>query len=235
MRILALFFFLSVFTFASLAQDKSNYELSTGVDVCSRYIWRGLMFSDAPNIQPYMSVSWKGLTLMGWGSYATSKNYAEIDAFLSYKTHGLSINVNDYFSENEQDLRSSNYTQWHDTLTAHLIETSIDYVLPIEQFPLKLTASVFVYGADLNTQKKQNYSTYFEACYPIKKGDYDVSLFAGATTKRGYYASDAGFVNVGVKASRNIKITDTFSIPLGSSIIYHPQNKVIFFVVSLSL
>jgi hypothetical protein len=219
----------------SQEQDTTPEEsaLNFGVDLYSRYVWRGLEFSDAPNIQPWASVTWKGLTLMAWGSYATSKNYAEVDFFLSYAWNGLTVGVNDYFNP-VIDTVFNDYSIWTDSTTPHLVEAFVSYQLPFENFPLLLTASTFIYGADRNAENKSNYSTYLEAAYPFTSGKNEISLFAGATLGEGYYASDASFVNVGAKISRNITVTDKFEIPINGQLIFHPKNRNVFFVVGVS-
>jgi hypothetical protein len=235
-------FLLTSFLFASqlFAQENESekkIDFSTNIDFYSRYVWRGLQYSNAPNIQPYATLTWKNLSLMGWGSYATSKDYAEIDFFLTYSNKGFEICLNDYYSQDDATPENSDYTEWGDTLTSHLIEASVSYQLPFEKFPLQLLASTFIYGADdLNEDKKQNYSTYFEIKYPLKSGDYDIELFAGGTTTHnGFYGSKASLVNVGINASRTIKITDSFEIPFTTSLTYNPNSKDIYFVIGLTL
>lgn len=218
------------------AQDAAQpqVDLSTGVDIYNRYVWRGLLFSDSPNVQPYMSLTWKGFNAMAWGSYALSKNYAEVDLFLSYTTHNFTIMLGDYYAENELNMASTSYMEWKDTLTPHLIEAAVMYQLPIDKFPLSITGSVFIYGADLDENNDPNYSTYFEISYPFTLSQQDCSIFIGGTTGSGYYATDAAIVNAGIKATRNIKITDAFSVPLNTSVTFHPYNKDVFFLVGIS-
>ena len=181
-----------------------------------------------------MSATWRGLTVMTWASYALSNNYAEIDLFLSYNIGGLTLNLNDYFSENELNMASTSYTEWRDTLTSHLIETSVVYQLPIEMLPISFTASIFLYGADLNESSEQNYSMYFEANLPFKAGNNDCSVFIGGSPYKGYYASDAALVNLGMSAMRDIQINNDFSIPLSTSLVFHPYNKDVFFTVGIT-
>lgn len=217
------------------AQEDAGLCFDTGIDLKSRYVWRGLMFSDSPSIQPYMSVTWKGFTAMGWGSYATSNNYAEIDLFLAYSVGGLTLNLNDYYSENEADLAANDYTEWNREITSHLIEASIVYQLPLERFPLQLTGSTFIYGADLDEHGDQNYSTYLEASYPFSFKDYECSVVLGSTTSQGYYAGDAGIVNLGINTSHSLKVTAFLEVPVNMSLIFNPSYKDVFFVVGISL
>lgn len=227
---------LSCAGFATAQEEESSFSFETGFDAVNRYIWRGLQFSDSPNLQPSMSLGYKGLSLTGWGSYAMGNNYAEIDLYLSYTTHGLTLSLNDYFTEDETDLSSTNWRNWDAEETIHLVEACVSYTSPGENHPLTLTASALIYGADdLDGSAKQRYSTYFEASYPFAYQDFDFALTLGGTaTQEGYYASNAGLVNVGVEAVRRIKVNDHFEIPLSMAIIYNPERDDSFFVLKLS-
>ncbi|HON18036.1 MAG TPA: hypothetical protein PK990_02590 [Salinivirgaceae bacterium] len=213
--------------------DEKGSPVNFGVDLYNRYVWRGLLFSDAPNIQPWISADWKGLTFMCWGSYATSRDYSEVDIFLSYKWNGLTIGLNDYFNPSIDGVRND-YSIWKETTTPHLVEAYLMYKLPVEKFPFEFTASTFVYGADRDENLKNRYSTYVELLYPFVSGSNNISLFAGATVNKGYYATKAAFVNVGGKFLRNIKVTQDFEIPLTASLIFHPENRNVFLVVGFS-
>jgi hypothetical protein len=220
----------------SKAQDAPLNEspLSFGVDLYSRYVWRGLEFSDAPNIQPWASISWKGLTLMTWGSYATSKDYAEVDLMLSYAMNNLTVGVNDYFNPKINGVYYD-YTNWTDSITPHLVEAYVTYQLPFKKLPLLFTASTLIYGsADRNANNGGNYSTYLEVSYPFTTGNYNVNVFAGATVNEGFYASKAAFVNVGAKAARSIAITDKFEVPVNLSLTFNPEAKIVYFIAGFS-
>nr|WP_321451281.1 hypothetical protein [uncultured Carboxylicivirga sp.] len=235
MKNVVLIFLISIIPMHITAQENAKADLSLGVDLYSRYVWRGLLFSDAPNIQPYISISKSGFSLTAWGSYATSKNYAEVDLFLSYTFKGLTIGVSDYYYEIESDLGLHDYWDWEQSTTFHLGEAYLAYGLPVEKFPLQITASMLIYGYDLNTEGDQNYSTYFELMYPFSFNDYDLSFTLGATPSKGFYTSYNGAViNLALGASKNINVTEKFSIPLNISFIYNPSADDIFLVAGFS-
>jgi len=72
---------------------------------------------------------------------------------------------------------------------------------------------------------------YFEAGVAVGA----VSLFAGAGD--GQYTKDASFnfCNVGLKTSKEIKISDSFSIPVNGSVILNPSTEQFHIVVGISL
>jgi uncharacterized protein (UPF0548 family) len=73
--------------------------------------------------------------------------------------------------------------------------------------------------------------TYLEAGYTAGA----VTLFAGAGN--GQYTKDASFnlCNVGIKSSKTIKVTDSFSIPVNGSVILNPSTEQFHIVVGISL
>ena len=217
----------------SEAQEKAKVDLNVGLDIVNRYVWRGLQFSDSPNLQPYASVSYGGFSFMGFGSYATSKSYAEVDLIAAYTFKGLTFSVMDFYNE-EEDLSMNDYFDWKRATTAHLVETSLAYELPVEKLPLVFTASMLVYGADLNQNGNQNLSSYFELLYPFSFKDYSLSAFVGATANKGYYAEKPAVVNTGLSLERPIAVSDSFSFNLNTSFIVNPRAEDVFLVVGLT-
>ncbi|NOY80121.1 MAG: hypothetical protein GXP31_03855 [Kiritimatiellaeota bacterium] len=89
----------------ALAQENRilPFDTEIGVDVATKYVWRGQLLTDDPVIQPSATLSWKGLSLNVWGSIdATDVNEGsgeeyrlqEVDYTLSYgftPTEGLDL------------------------------------------------------------------------------------------------------------------------------------------------
>ena len=72
---------------------------------------------------------------------------------------------------------------------------------------------------------------YFEAGYAFDK----VSVFVGAGNE--VYSTDGKFalLNIGASTTKEIKITDTFSIPLKASVILNPKTEQFFLVAGITL
>lgn len=81
--------------------------------------------------------------------------------------------------------------------------------------------------------KKNRYSTYVQASYPVIKGQkVNLDAFVGA----GFALNDKTFlygngknsfdiVNVGLKAGKVVKITDHYSLPVTMMAMWNPSNK----------
>lgn len=217
----------------TVADDSPKIKLNIGVDLVSRYVWRGSLFSDAPNIQPYASVTYGQFTLMNWNSYAVNKNYAEVDFFLTWQPGRFGITLSDFCGLVEPKDSVYNYFDYNNKTTSHAFESTVFYTIS-ESFPLKLTAGVFFYGLDKNEEGDNNYSTYYEVSYPLQVTDYNLNFFAGGTTDAGYYGTKAGLVNVGTTIQKELKVTPSFTIPLSLSLSANPVNKYAYAVIMIS-
>lgn len=211
-------------------------SFSFNADLVSRYIWRGLPLDLHANIQPYASVTYKNFTLGAWGSYALSNPYAEADLYLSYDLGAFTFTVSDYYNEDETDMSFSDYFQYSDKdtiVTPHSLEGQITFN-GTDNFPLSVTVATFFYGNDRNENNKNSYSTYFELGYEHTLGENTLSYFLGGTVAKGYYADKAAVVNLGCKASRELKLSESTSLPVSAAFILNPEAKDIFFVFSLT-
>lgn len=228
------FLFLSLMMNDIQAQDENKSRLDFGSDFVSRYVWRGTDFGNSPSIQPFITYSIAGFEIGTWGSFATNgANMQEVDLFASYTfvKDMFTLGVTDYFFPDET-VRMDNYFDYSDSTTGHYFEGNLAFN-GTEKVPLYLKANYMFYGAD-----KDN-SWYFEAGYNGRCKIVDFTVFMGATTGKGIYLTpDAdGFsvVNIGFGVSKDIKITENWSLPLFAQLITNPQAQKIFFVFGFSL
>lgn len=185
-------------------------EFSTGVDLYSSYVWRGTKFGTGPAIQPAVDFTAGGFSVGAWGSVCVSDDEAfEMDLYATYAfPFGLSVGVTDYYF-------GGSYFDG----TTHFIEP----MLKFETGSLSLTGA-YMLGDGVG-------DTYLEAGYSLGS----VNLFVGAGN--GAYTSDGKFMvcNVGLGTSKEIKITDSFSLPVSGSVILNPSTQGFFIAVGISL
>ncbi|MDR1633070.1 MAG: hypothetical protein LBR97_09405 [Dysgonamonadaceae bacterium] len=225
-----------VWACSSVKAQESGLNFSVGADLVSSYVWRGA-YSAKASFQPAASLSIGNFSLSAWASTEIVdldevRSQKEVDFTAGYSIAGLSLAITDYWWEGEGAYK---YLKYGDG-TAHLWEGSLGYTLPVESFPLSLSANVIFAGADKKEEEdKNNYSTYIEAFLPFAIKDINLSASLGATPGKGLYASQASVVNISLKASKEIKITDSFSLPVFGQIILNPNAEDIFFVFGISL
>lgn len=231
-----------VWTGSVKAQD-GGLNFSVGADVVSSYVWRGVVSDGGAAFQPAASLSIGNFALSAWASTGITGLHKEVDFTVGYSVGGLSLAVTDYWWEGEGVFKYLNYGKE----TAHLWEGSLGYTLPVKSFPLSFSVNTMFAGADKKSkyeemkegeEDKSNFSTYIEASLPFTIKDVNLSANLGATTGKGIYAEKAtgvSMVNVSLKASKEIKITDSFSLPVFGQIILNPHQEDIFFVFGFSL
>ncbi|MDR2449094.1 MAG: hypothetical protein LBD52_03965 [Prevotellaceae bacterium] len=212
------------------AQDK-GLNFSLGADLVSSYVWRGT-YQTKTAFQPTAGLSLGNFSLSAWASTEFTGPQKEVDFTVGYSVAGLSLAITDYWWSGEQAYKYLKY----DSGTAHYWEGSLSYVLPVKSFPLSLSINTMFAGADKKEGgNKNNFSTYIEVSLPFTIKEVDLNVGLGATPEKGLYASQASVVNINLKASKEIKITDSFSLPVFGQIILNPNQEDIFFVFGFSL
>jgi hypothetical protein len=214
------------------AQEEGGVDFSVGADLVSSYVWRGSIGAGA-SIQPSAGLNIGGFSISAWGSVdIASMGSKEVDFTLGYSIAGVSLSVTDYWWEGEGIYKYFNYKN---ETTDHLWEASAAYTLPTVSFPLTLSWNTFFAGNDKDSEGKAAYSSYVEASLPFSIKNVGLEAAIGLTPYEGYYAPNASVVNVSLKASKEIKISDSFSLPVFGQIVVNPRSEDIFFVFGLSL
>jgi hypothetical protein len=210
--------------------DSTRVHLSVGADVVNHYVWRGLMLGNSPAIQPVMQVSAGNLSFGSWASYSISpSSFQEVDLFLNYSIGNLSIGLTDYYNPVDSLWKGDYYFKVNRSSTLHTIESSLTYS-EIGGTGFSATAGVMLFGNDRDEDGSNFYSNYFELSYAANVNDYGLNLFAGATFSKGYYAEKASLVNIGACISREVKISESFTIPVKGSFIVNPEKQNVYLV-----
>ena len=214
-----------------------NPEISVSGDLVSSYVWRGFKQAGA-SVQPALSLSIKDFTIGAWGSTdIAGKDKKEVDFYASYDIDRFQLKVTDYWWDGEGAYRYFSYPD--DEFSGHLLEIGAMYTLP-ESFPLSLNWNTFVLGKGNKKERGGNsFSTYIELAYPLKVNDVDVTLSTGFMPWNSpVYGPDMDgfkFTSIQIGASKEIKITDSFSVPLYVNIIANPAKEDINLVLGITL
>jgi hypothetical protein len=235
--ILALAFVMSVVP--AVAQDSAKGgSFSVSADIVSSYVWRGVAQEGtkggSPNIQPTVSYTNGAFSVGAWGSYAFSGGVKEVDLYATLAlSSAFSLTVTDYNWNNGND-GSPRYFNYKSDETGHVFEGTLAFA-GTKSFPLSIAWNTVFYGADKKFSGDNAYSTYVELGYPIAT---NVKAFLGASLfdSPGIYGN-TGFsvINLGLKVSKEIKITDSFSLPVYGIVGVNPQAEKAFFVAGITL
>ncbi|MFP4288535.1 MAG: TorF family putative porin [Bacteroidales bacterium] len=204
--------------------EGSSSEFSVGADVVSSYVWRGTLFSGSA-FQPSIEFSSGGFSLGAWGSFDFVGSFAEADLYAAYAfDFGLSIGITDYYYP------GTPYLEFSDTIGAHALELNLGY----EISGFSIGANYIFNEAKISDEGLGAGSAggdmYFELGYGFK----DLEIFVGAGD--GWHSSDGEFalVNIGVASSKEIPISDTYSLPVGVAAIWNPDKEQFYIVGTIS-
>jgi hypothetical protein len=216
MKKVSLFLFAAILmagSFSSSAQE-SKGAWTVGADLVSSYVWRGSN-AGAFSIQPTIKYVSGGFSIGGWGSgdlVTGAPQEADLFALYAFKS-GLSLGVTDYHYNSSKLFADK----------VHAVEANVGFTTG--KFSL---SGNYIFNSASGSVGDDK---YFEAGYQFNSAKF----FVGAGD--GWYTNDATFqvCNIGITATKTLKISDSFSIPLTGSIIVNPNKEQIFYVVGISL
>jgi len=200
------------------AQEESSFD--AGADIVSNYIWRGTKFGTGPAVQPYVEFSAGNFAIGSWGSFGITDNEAaEADLYLSYGfDFGLSLGLTDYYYP------GTPYFDYSTASGSHGLEVNLGYELEGislgANYMLNEAPGAGTAGGDM----------YFELGYSFEA----VSLFVGAGD--GWHTTDGEFAvcNLGLSVSKEIELSEKFSLPVTGSMILNPDREQYYVVFGVS-
>ena len=217
---------------SAAAQDKVETTISG--DIVSSYIWRGQDLGSAA-IQPTLGVGYKGLSLTAWGSYGlvNTADTKEFDLTLAYTTGGFNIGITDYWFSTGLDPKGR-YFKYDAHGTNHIFEANVGY-----DFGVASVQWFTNFGGNDGTNKdgKRAYSSYLEVSVPFKLATIDWTATAAAVpwATTTYVTTGFAVTNLSLKATKDIKVTDTFSIPVFGQVIGNPCSQKAYLVFGFTL
>ena len=218
--------------YSATAQD----EIETTIcgDIVSSYIWRGQDLGSTA-IQPTLGVEFKGLSLTAWGSYglADPSDTKEFDLTLAYSVGGFNIGITDYWFNAGQD-PENRYFKYDAHGTNHIFEANVGYDFGFASLQWYTN---FAGNDGENKSGKRAYSSYVEASVPFKLATCDWTATAGAVPYATTFYGTTGFAvtNLSLRATKDIRITDSFSIPLFAQVTGNPCSQKAYLVLGFTL
>ena len=221
---------------ATMAVEAQEISTTISSDIVSSYIWRGQDLGGV-SLQPTLGVEYKGISLSAWGNVglANPADTKELDLTLAYTIGGLNIGITDYWTNDGGDLRAR-YFKYDAHGTNHVFEANIGYdfgVVSVQWY------TNFAGNDGINKDGKRAYSSYFELSAPFKLATCDWSAIVGAvpfaTTSYNGWTSGFSVTNVALRATKDIKVTESFSIPIFGEFSANPRTQNAYLVVGMTL
>ncbi len=198
---------------ASEATKAQDVEVSTGVDLYSTYVFRGVAY-DGPSWQPAVEVSSGSFAIGAWGSQGYT-GFQEMDLYAGYSfDFGLYLGVTDYYYPGSQYLDGD----------SHAFEINAGF----EQDAFSVAGNFIVNEA--TNAGSAGGDMYFELGYSLDQAD----IFVGAGDGWHSTTGDFALVNIGIGTSKDIVITDTFTVPVSGAVVFNPDSEQFFVLVGLS-
>lgn len=214
-------------------QKDSNFSL--GLELSSKYMWRGIEYGDAPTVFPSINYTYKGFNAYAMGGYTINGSHQEVDLGIGYTHNWLFVGAADYYYPSAVGKKDS-YFNLNNRETGHYVE--LYTTISPQSVPLWITLSTYAYGADKNLEGKQAYSSYAELGYKFCfKNENILSLCVGAALNKSFYTDyEKGFnvVNMGIKYNSCIPF-GKFLLPVSASYILNPYKRKSFVTFSLYL
>ena len=92
-------------------------------------------------------------------------------------------------------------------------------------------------GNDFNEKGKSNYSTYLELAAPFKLGGMDWTATVGMVPmKSAEFYETSGFTvtNLALQAEKELKVSETFSLPMFGALTVNPYTENVYFTVGVT-
>ena len=221
-----------VMSMTAFAQDEIETTISG--DVVSSYIWRGQDLGST-SIQPTLGVAYKGLSLTAWGSapLVNTDDTKEFDLTLAYTIGGLNIGVTDYWFDRGGLDPDGRYFKYDAHGTNHIFEANIGYDFGFASLQWYTNFA----GNDYKEDGKRAYSSYMEVNVPFKLSAIEWTATAGAVPSASveYGTSKFAVTNLALKATKEIKVTDTFSVPIFAQVAANPCSQKAYLVLGFTL
>ena len=216
------------------AKAQESIETTVSADVVSQYIWRGQDLGSV-SLQPTLGITYKGLSLTGWGSVGLSDpaDTKEFDLTAAYAIGGLNIGITDYWFNAGLDPQNR-YFKYDAHGTNHVFEANIGYDFGVASVQWY---SNFAGNDGTNKDGKRAYSSYAEVIVPFKLATVDWTATAGAVPFATDFYGTTGFAvtNLSLQAMKDIRVTDSFSIPVFAQVVANPCTQRAYLVFGLTL
>ena len=204
-----------------------------GVELQTKYMWRGIEYGTAPTLFPQIYFNKWGLNIYAMGGYAVNGSHSEVDLGISYSFYGVMIGLNDYYYPSAVG-ENDHYFNFKRGETGHYLEAVVGYYP--EKLPFWILASTYVAGADtLPGTTKNAFSSYLElGLHYDFLNDHQIALACGMALNKSFYndyEKKFSVCNVMLQYTYNVRIK-WWTLPLKAALVYKPYRNKFYFTAS---
>lgn len=205
----------ALMTVSSFAQEENSSKLKVDYTLDSRRIHRGVGLGTSPSVGATVSYAIsKSFTVSTNGIGTTNLGFSSLENTLSYKYKNFTVSASDMYFTN--DLSTTNYFDYNDSTTHHLINGTIKY------------SDKKFYGLVQTTVYKSddNNGVYFEAGYKLLD---NLSIAAGYVTDASTmnFRTKEGITHIGLSSTNELKISTSFKPLVTTALYVNPSYKYV--------
>lgn len=209
-------------------------KVNSSIDLVSRHLWRGFNSGTAPTIEPTLELQTGRFTVGAWGAYSFDESYQEIDLYLQYNTPLFQFSLYDFYCP-APDFENSKFFDFDSNESVHLFDLVAKYK-GCAKFPVSIMGSVLFYGEmDRDENNDQRYSSYLELGYSNLISGRKFSWALGFTPFDGMYDDKINLVNASVTMYDELKLSDSFSLPVRGGLTLNPVSERLFLTFAITL
>ena len=216
----------------AVAQEKLHTTICG--DFVNEYIWRGQKLGDVA-VQPSLGIEYKDFSFTAWGSYGLTNpdDVKEFDLTIGYAIGGLNLGITDYWFSEGLD-PDGRYFKYDAHGTNHVFEANVGYDFGFASLQWYTN---FLGNDGVGNDGKRAYSSYFEVSAPFRFGGSEWTVTAGAVpfATSSYATSGFAVTNLSVKATKELRVTDSFTLPLFAGITVNPCAQKAYCVFGFTL
>lgn len=204
-----------------------------GIELQTKYMWRGIEYGTAPTLFPQISFDKWGLNIYAMGGYAVNGSHSEVDLGISYSFYGVMIGINDYYYPSAVG-ENDKYFNFKKGETGHYLEAVVGYYP--EKLPFWVLVSTYVAGADtLPGTMKNAFSSYLElGLHYDFLDDHQIALACGMALNKSFYndyEKKFSVSNVMLQYTYNVRV-NWWTLPLKAALVYNPYRNKFYFTAS---
>lgn len=226
---------LTLLLFLSFAQT-SSAQLTYGVDLYNRYVWRGLDLDNGLSLQPTLEFSKGNFTIGTWAnvplaSGAAHKALQEVDLYAYYSIGfgdaSLDLGVTDYLVSGQDD-GSLDFGNIEDQ---HLFELNVR-LNGSERLPL-----VVSFNKNLAGSSDADKSAHASIAYPFSLKGIDLKATVGTgLTKGDYYGvTEPGLIETSLEVGKTFGFIPKHDTTIKFIGVYNPAAEAFYPVVGISI